>query len=145
MTPNSSTGEPRSEPLEGIDRLLTDYFKAQLKRPWPAAPRVPSAEPLSIGAERVSVAVTLPNRTSGRDGNSRARYTLAASVALLLGTCWYFSSGFQPANRIDPANSSRDGMLGEAGASKPAALEELRKNSAIKSEKPLSRPPMELP
>jgi hypothetical protein len=145
MTPNSSTDEPRSEPPDSIDRLLSDYFKAQLKRPWPTAPHVPSAEPSSIGAGRSPVAATLTNRTGVGVDNSRARYTLAASVALLLGTCWYFSSGFQSANRIDPTNPSRGGVLGGAGASKPAPLEEIRKDKAMGGGKALPRPPMELP
>jgi hypothetical protein len=138
---NSPSAESRSEPPDALDRLLSDYFKAQLRHPWPSAPVSPRAEASGVVAARATPTPRQP--MSHRDNNSRARLTLAASVALLLGTCWYLSSGFQSADRAVPGNPSRGGVLGDAGASKPDALEELKHDNAIKGDK--ARPPMQLP
>ncbi|MBA4067766.1 MAG: hypothetical protein C0501_29525 [Isosphaera sp.] len=74
---------------DDLGRLLSRYFKAQMPDPWPAAPPTPAAraEPSGLAAPR--------NVDPGR----RARYTLAVSVALVLGTCWAFSNGFRPGDR----------------------------------------------
>ncbi|HVK10898.1 MAG TPA: hypothetical protein VM597_19165 [Gemmataceae bacterium] len=64
---------------EQVDRLLGDYFKAQLPKPWPGAPRT----------DRVQPAVA---RTA--DPAARSRWALAASVAVLVGGCWYLSGPF---------------------------------------------------
>lgn len=70
MSANLNTPAPAGHPPDGLDRLLMDYFKNELPHPWPE-PRGP-AEP--------SVAVR------GRhDPAARSRYTLAASVGILLG------------------------------------------------------------
>jgi hypothetical protein len=143
MTPNSPIAESRSEPLDALDRLLADYFKSQLKEPWPSAPASPRAEASVLVATRAIPLACEP--LAQRDSNSRARVTLAASVALLLGTCWYFTSGFESADRNVPGNPSRGGVLGDAGASKPDALEELKHDNAIKGDKAPARPPMQLP
>lgn len=139
MTPISPIAESRSEPLDALDQLLADYFKAELKQLWPTAPASSQIEASGLVAARAREPM------ARRDNNSRARLTLAASVALLLGTCWYLSSGFQSGDRVVPGNPSRGGVLGDAGASKPAALEELKHDNAIKGEKVQLRPPMQLP
>lgn len=138
MISNSPNAESMREPLDALDQLLSDYFKSQVKQPWPSAPQTPRAEASSLVAQRTAPAAT-------RDCNSRARLTLAVSVAILLGTCWYLSSGFQSADRAVPGNPSRGGVLGDAGASKPDALEELKHDNAIKGDKAPSRSPMQLP
>jgi len=65
-------------------------------------------------------------------------------VALLLGTCWYFSNGYQPAARPGHAAPS-GGLLGGAEASKPVPGMELRRDKAIKGDNGNSRPPVKLP
>jgi hypothetical protein len=70
------TNHPTSdERPERVDRLLGDYFKAQLPTKWPAAPRPDRARPATT-------------RTSPA---ARSRWALAASVAVLVGGCWYLS------------------------------------------------------
>jgi hypothetical protein len=144
MTANSSIDDTRGEPVDAFDRLLSTYFKAQLKRPWPTAPQASIVEPSTFVAERMASAEPSPRKTTTPDTGSRARYTLAASVALLLATCWYLSIGFQPANRADPG-PARGGVLIDSGAAKPAVLEELKHDRATKGEKVPSRQPMQLP
>ncbi len=85
----------RAESPDTLDRLLTDFFKSQLKQPWPNAPATfvtatePSAQVATGPRDQIRPHIT-------RDNTARARFTLAASVVLLLGTCWYLSNGFQP-------------------------------------------------
>jgi hypothetical protein len=63
-------------------------------------------------------------------------------VALLLGTCWALSNGFQPADKpTTPAGPNVvDPSKAEAGV-----LEEIRKSNAIKGEKGITPPKIELP
>jgi hypothetical protein len=77
---------------DDLDRLLSRFLKAQMPDPWPAAP-VAHSEPSALAAARAPLA---PRNV---DPGRRARYTLAASVALVLGTCWAFSNGFRPGDR----------------------------------------------
>jgi hypothetical protein len=58
-------------PPDAVDAVLTDYFRSQLPKPWPAAP-----------------ALATPAAPARRDPSRRARYSLAASVAVLAGACW---------------------------------------------------------
>src|SRR5262249_38596965 len=60
---------------ERVDRLLGDYFKAQLPTKWPAAPRISLARPANTATNSAA----------------RSRWALAASVAVLLGGCWYLT------------------------------------------------------
>ena len=138
MTSNTPIAESSREPIDALDRLLSDYFKSQLRQPWPGAPETLRTEVASPAVQRSMPAVP-------QDNTSRARLTLAASVALLLGACWYFSSGFQSSDRSRPGNSSPAGVLRDAGAGKPDALEELKHDNAIKGEKVPARTPMQLP
>jgi hypothetical protein len=117
-----------------LDRLLSDFFKSQLKQPWPKAP-VPSAaasEPSELATARSAEAPRRqPTTTTTRDNTARARFTLAASVALLLGTCWYMSSGFNPGERPAPVPATNGGgMLDDSGAKggKGDSLEGIHKN-----------------
>jgi hypothetical protein len=108
-------------PNENVDRLLSAFFKAEMPDPWPAAPlATASSEPAALVAERGGAPRNEP-AVARRDHNSRARYTLAASVALLLGTCWTLSNGFQSGNgpaRV-PANGTNPDVLSPSNAKTP--------------------------
>ena len=97
-----------------VDDLLSDFFKSKMRSPWPAAPTTQSAEPSSLRAAR---------RAS--HGN-RARVTLAASVAILLGTCWYLSNGSQPAER-GSAKPAVPGILDDGSAKMPPEFKKDKK------------------
>jgi hypothetical protein len=84
---------------ESIDRLLSEFLKAQLPQPWPAAPATAASEPSVLVADRAGAAEAPRNQPAPRDTTARSRFTLAASVALLLGTCWTLSNGFQAGDR----------------------------------------------
>ncbi|QJW99371.1 hypothetical protein [Frigoriglobus tundricola] len=98
----NATPKPAAAPDE-LDRLFTDYFKSQLKRPWPNAPipvaAATPAEPSELAVARASETPRNRPNPATRDNTARARFTLAASVALMLGTCWYLSNGFEPGTR----------------------------------------------
>jgi hypothetical protein len=114
---------------DALDSLLADFFQSELKKPWPAAPATSAAH----AAPRTPAAPPAP-----RVSDSRARYTLAASVAFLLGTCWALSDGFQPGEGTGapyPGAAVGTVNLNAAGASDPAALRELRKDNAEKGNK----------
>jgi hypothetical protein len=124
------------QPPEGpdeLDRLLSGFFKAQLKHPWPSAP-VPGAaasEPSSLAHARASEPRNAPAR---HDGTARARLTLAASVALALGACWVLSSGFEPTaptNGVYPSPAA-PGMLPGSGADATdhPTLQKMQENNA---------------
>lgn len=112
---------PTTEPPDELDRLLSDFFKVKLKRPWPGAPSTPtakSAEPSELAATRAAEAPRNAPTPARRDASARARVTLAASVALMFGTCWCLSDGFQPGERPGqgaPANGPRNLMLPGSG------------------------------
>ena len=97
-----------SQPLppDRIDDLLSGFYKSKLPSPWPAAPAF---------AEPAKPRMAAPS--------NRARYTLAASVALLLGTCWYLSNGLPTGER--PANkpATVPGILGDGSAKMPKEFE----------------------
>lgn len=124
-----------------LDALLGDFFKAQMKSPWPAAPATP---PTSTPAAPAPVAADLPRNqpVAARDTGARARYTLAASFAVLLGTCWYLSSGFTPTERTAPAGGGTN-VLGGATAGHPDPLKELHKDHAIKGNNGIAPPKVE--
>lgn len=104
MNPTPTHAESPDE----LDRLFSEFFKAQLRHPWPNAP-VPAAtatpsEPSELVAARAADGPRNAPTAPRRDGTARARFTLAASVALMLGTCWYLSNGFQPGARPGQGN-----------------------------------------
>jgi len=76
---NTNTPQP-TVPGDDVDRLLTAYFRAQMPAKWPAAP--------SPGGLRRSARDESSPRT---DPAAKSRWALAASVALLVGSCWYLS------------------------------------------------------
>ena len=125
-----------TETPDELDRLLADFFQAQLKRPWPGAPTpagVKSVEPSELVAARAAEAPHNTPTPARRD--SRARVTLAASVALMFGTCWYLSNGFQPGEppiRGTPVNGPRIFMLpgGDADGGTHPPLQKIEENKA---------------
>jgi hypothetical protein len=125
---------PHAEAPDDLDRLLSEFFKAQLKQPWPNAP-VPAAKPTEPSELVAQRAADTPRNTpspSRRDNSARARFTLAASVALMLGTCWYLSNGFQPGSRPVVAPPGKSGLLPESGAGGPkgGVLDTIQENKA---------------
>jgi hypothetical protein len=67
-----------NRPADDPDRLFAAYFQDQLPAKWPACPR-PWAEKAQ------------PAATASGDPAMKSRWALAASVALLIGSCWYLS------------------------------------------------------
>ncbi len=110
MNRTSLTDDLKCEPPDELDRLLSSYFQAQMRTPWPTAPEVSLSEPASLVAARATRLPTgMPQSspvTPGvlTDSGRRARATLAVSIAMLFGTCWYLSSGIEPANPTAPLN-----------------------------------------
>jgi hypothetical protein len=78
MTTN--TPQP-NVPGDEVDRLLGAYFRAQMPAKWPAPPTSP-------GGLRRSARQSF---AQGTDPATKSRWALAASVALLIGSCWYLS------------------------------------------------------
>lgn len=126
---------PHAQPPDELDRLFSDFFKSQLKQPWPNAPVPPAAvarpaEPASLVTARAAEAPAAPAR---RDSGTRARVTLAASVALMLGTCWYLSSEVRPGSR--PAGTPKPNgpsLFDGSGANdNTGVLPQIEKNKAI--------------
>lgn len=115
-------------PTDALDRLLSDFFKTQMKRPWPAAPAVPvRSEPSEL--------VVVRNRTpvSAPDHSTRSRITLAASVAILFGSCWYLSNGSQPELRSNgprPGSNDTGTVLPLSSAKESSILEKVKEIKA---------------
>ena len=91
-----------------IDDVLSDFFKSKMRHPWPAAPVAASVEPARRPAAYA-------------DQGNRARFTLAASVAILIGTCWYFTNGSNT-DRVAP-KADGPSILGEGSAKMPKEFE----------------------
>ncbi|MCS6864268.1 MAG: hypothetical protein RMJ56_02940 [Gemmataceae bacterium] len=85
---------PNPDPL---DRLLSDFFKAQMKQPWPQAPLPPATVPLIPSELATPPTIDARSRPvrSPADATARARFTLAASVALALGAAWLFTNHYE--------------------------------------------------
>lgn len=92
-----------------VDRLLTAYYRAEMPKNW-TAPQ-PWAEPAAT------------NSHQSKRQSSRSRWALAASVAMLLGGCWYLSGHLtdgkkQLGEKLD--NVSADSkFVKDAGKDKP--------------------------
>jgi hypothetical protein len=123
-----------------LDALLGDFFKAQMKSPWPAAP---ATAPVSTPAT-ASVPADKPyKQPARRDSGTKARVTLAASFALLLGTCWYLSHGFTPGQRSAPGQGGPN-ILNGSSAGNPDVLKELHKDNAIKGTPGIAPPKVDM-
>jgi hypothetical protein len=76
-----------------LDRMLTDYFRSELPRPWPASPRPSSPRP--------AVAFRA-------GGLSHSRLVLAASIASLLLGGWLLT-GKLSSGPVGPGLAPQDG------------------------------------
>lgn len=116
-------------PPDAVDRLLTDFYTSQVRRPWPPAPAVGRAEPAASVAARGRAA----------DGSTRARLTLAASVALLVGGCWYLSGGLHPADRgvTRPRPAVGLNPFPDTSASTPDAIKARQREKAARTADPM--------
>jgi hypothetical protein len=92
-----------------LDRLLTAYYQTEMPKNW-NAPQ-PWTEPVHAnidGATRQS---------------SRSRWALAASVAMLLGGCWYLSGHMTDGKKSTDLNLNDGGAdskyVKDAGKDKP--------------------------
>lgn len=99
---------PNPHPPDALDRAFGDFFQAQMPHPWPAAPATPAARPAT--------------RPAVPDGSARARWTLAASVALLVGGGWLLSGGPQPSRPSAGKTAAGPDILNEASATLPDAF-----------------------
>jgi hypothetical protein len=160
MNQTSPTNDMRNAPVEdNLDRALSDYFKSKMKQPWPAAPAIPTRKPTNEPSVLVAARGTVANADEAlrnqpatvgtqRDASSKSRYTLALSVAVLVGSCWALSNGFQPGERVGPAtnpSSNGFGVLPDTSAGDPAALKELRKDKAEHGNDGFAPPKIKLP
>jgi len=96
---------PRPLSDEQMEHLLSAFFRAELPRPWPEA-RLPFA--------------TRPLAASSRNGMpalTASRLSLAASVAVLIGTCWYLSTSIP---KSGGSSAGPSGLLRESEATVPA-------------------------
>ena len=108
-----------SPDADELDQLLGAYFKAQVPHPWPAPPATAA---LSEPTGRLAA----PESSAGHDPGRRARYTLAASVALLLGTCWTLSNGL-PSGPRAPGPQGPGGPAVDLGTTNAKTPEEIHK------------------
>ncbi|MFM8271993.1 MAG: hypothetical protein ACKODX_06610 [Gemmata sp.] len=129
-----NTTSPAHE-ADDLDRILSGFFKAQLRHPWPKAPlpAVAASQPSEFLASRSSEALrSAAAAPPSRNHTARARFTLAASVALALGAGWLLTAGLHPVARTGgpAAPASGPGMLGgsEAQGIKGGALDQMRKD-----------------
>lgn len=99
MTPN---------PPDALDRAFADFFRAELPQPWPAAPATPAARPAA--------------RPVVPDGSTRARWTLAASVALLVGSCWLLAGGPRQQRPVAGTPAPGPDVLQQSSATLPDAF-----------------------
>jgi hypothetical protein len=140
MNPTDTTNTaPRAgHPPDDLDRLLGDFFQGQMRRPWPPAPG--SAEPVALAGGPPPVPATpRPAHAAvfGEHG-TRARLTLAVSVAILLGGCWALSNGFQAGERpVAKPDGSGQGVLDNGKAKGGDPLDEIRKRKAEDAKDPI--------
>lgn len=133
---------PHPDTPDELDRLLSDFFKAQLKQPWPKAPLPPSAPVPIVPSELVSVRAYDADRRSLRsptDSTARARFTLAVSVALALGAAWLFTSSYEPSRMaIAPEKPVISDYLqrGSASGENHPLLKELPKTPKVEAAPP---------
>jgi hypothetical protein len=80
----------------------------------------------------------------GRNAAARARFTLAASVALMLGTCWYVSDGVTPGPRPGGAPGQSGGGFrlqnGDAKGQPGGVLDQMSKDKAGEYSAPVADP-----
>lgn len=129
------------ETPDELDKLLSDFFKAQLKKPWPNAPVPPATaqtnEPSELVTARSAPQGTPARPTKRADSTARARFTLAASVALVLGAGMLLSNSFDSGPRQDNAPVQNNGeMLKNGGAHDEGILKGVKENKAKENPPP---------
>lgn len=143
-----NTTPTSAAPPDNLDRLFSEFFKAEMKHPWPKAPSTAPAarpaEPSELAALRAagSSRNEPAPAAKGRDHTARARFTLAASVALALGATWFLSNGFEPAARQGNAPAQGTGPMlpgGSASGQDDLRLKEIE-NNKLKGDAPKMDP-----
>jgi len=104
MNTNTRIPNPTPEEGAGLDRMVAAYFRSEMPSKWPAAPQ-PWAEKAHAASEQ-----------RGTDPSRRSRWALAASVALLVGCCWYLTGKVTDGKAKKPFNP--DGMATPAAIDK---------------------------
>ena len=79
-------------PPDRVDGVLGEYFKAQVPKPFPAAPKTGVVRPANRPA------------AAGVDPMAHSRWALAACVVVLLIGCWTISSQTGDGKRRSGAN-----------------------------------------
>jgi len=93
-----------SPQLEAVDQMLSRFMKSEIPHPWPTAP--------SLQAESGPISPSSAPRLTGSSPLVSSRYSLAASVMLILGGCWLLSNLLS-----DKPNPNRSGGLDGGNAS----------------------------
>jgi len=103
---NTSTRIPNL-PEDGaeLDRLLGAYFRSEMPARWPTTPQ-PWAEKSPPASRHTG------------DPSRKSRWALAASVALLIGGCWYLSG------HMSDGKTKRDLDLGTGEAAPPKVIKD---------------------
>ena len=125
---------------DAVDKVLSDFFKSKVPQQWSGPPV--AAEPSALTATRTAPAVA--------DHGARARYTLAASVALLLGAFWYLSGGPVPSERMHSKPPAGQGVkIDDGTATMPPELQKSRDKNAKTTDDPMkgfqAPPPIAFP
>lgn len=102
-----------TEQSQDIDKLLSGFFKSQVPEPFPPFRNAPP-----LAASRYE-----PKR---RSTSNKSRFALAASIAILLGGCWYLSGQIGP-NKDRPNIGN-----GDATANMPKDLKNANKEAVKK-------------
>jgi len=84
---------------DDLDRLLSDFFRAELPNPWPAPP---------ISDDLTETLLLSARKPIRRGPALRSRFALAASVALLLAGGWFLSGKFDDVSGPSSFDSIRD-------------------------------------
>ena len=125
---------------EPLDRLLTEFYRARLPHSWPAAPVPPENRAEPAGPPKVRTTENPSVVPAHSDPSARARLTLAASVAILLGTCWYASTGGPIGERVGPRPATGVGpnVLPDATATMPPEFRKTNQQKAKNTTNPMA-------
>ena len=125
---------------EALDPVLSEFFRSRMRSPWPPAPVPASAVAEPVGIDRNPS--SRPRAVSPGQANSasRARLTLFASVALLLGTGWYLSDSGPAVERATKRSGTGGGpnVLPDSIATTPAEFRPNQQDKAKKTQDPMT-------
>lgn len=85
VEPPSLDSPGRGRHGDDLDRLLSDFYRSQLPRPWPKPP---------VAGEQTEPRPHSARKPMQRWSALRSRLALAASIALLLAGSWFLSGTF---------------------------------------------------